>query len=65
MATHTSPPRTIKVTRAHVYAARTRAHLDRQSGLQSPAWIVRLAAVDLHIPSGRRASSRTAVAARG
>lgn len=48
-------PKVIRVTRADVYAARTRVELDRQSGLVSPAWVHKLAQVDLYPgPSGPR-----------
>lgn len=37
----------IKVTRAHVYAARTRVILDRRMGRETPAWVLKLASVKL------------------
>lgn len=41
------PSRKIAVRRAHIYAARARVDLDRQSGRDTEAWIKQLAEVEI------------------
>lgn len=38
---------TIPVKQADVYAARARVNVDKQSGVKTPDWIVKLAEVDI------------------